>query len=678
MSDQLSEGDGGSDRPVGGEQEELLSPFEAHLDSLASHDFLRGSEDGRQQSPFRSASFDPSELEEAQWYSNANVSERAGSIRSFSAAAADRSGPSHSCGPSFATVSGAALSAGSINVSAAVAAAHQSLPAPGIRFFWESGFWSQIFGGRDDAANLYGADFKRPEAPVLGEAELQPRKVPRQSGPSVGAVGGSSFLNAVRDREVLSWKQKRDKERDEALSLWESLLVTWPERITVIGQILVLEPQVRRGMVEDLLGGKAPATLRKRYRSVLGYALFLRNRRVDFPGSEELFYAYMCMLREEGKPSSTRKSLLEAITFCRFVLGIPELASLGESKRCHGSARARDFKPRVQASPFTVEELSKLHRILFEDPEPWNQLMAGSLLFCVYSRARWEDLEHADRLIIDRADDGMAAYIEASVGVHKTMGAKIMKGQLLPLVAPAVGVVDGNWIEQYVKGMPTIRSLDSDEAGDWARLLLFGSKEVRPERRVSSHSCKCTCISFATKFGASPEELLLLGYHTGDFKMPLTYGRDSAAPTLILLNRVLLAIRQGTFKPDCTRSGRFVKPCSGAVVEIKDEDSVLPEAEPCEEPVSSEAATTGSGSSSESSSAPVQGKPSFARWVIPDPPEGMSYFEHTRLKTLHLVQDGHTRSFACGRSIGPLHRKLTDRPGPVYTRCRMCAKIAEA
>ncbi|CAE7465617.1 NaCP60E [Symbiodinium sp. CCMP2592] len=475
MSDQLSEGDGGSDRPVGGEQEELLSPFEAHLDSLASHDFLRGSEDGRQQSPFRSASFDPSELEEAQWYSNANVSERAGSIRSFSAAAADRSGPSHSCGPSFATVSGAALSAGSINVSAAVAAAHQSLQAPGIKFFWESGFWSQIFGGRDDAANLYGADFKRPEAPVLGEAELQPRKVPRQSGPSVGAVGGSSFLNAVRDREVLSWKQKRDKERDEALSLWESLLVTWPERITVIGQILVLEPQVRRGMVEDLLGGKAPATLRKRKRcrSVLGYALFLRNRRVDFPGSEELFYAYMCMLREEGKPSSTRKSLLEAITFCRFVLGIPELASLGESKRCHGSARARDFKPRVQASPFTVEELSKLHRILFEDPEPWNQLMAGSLLFCVYSRARWEDLEHADRLIIDRADDGMAAYIEASVGVHKTMGAKIMKGQLLPLVAPAVGVVEGNWVEQYVK------------AGDWARLLLFGSKEVRPERRIA-------------------------------------------------------------------------------------------------------------------------------------------------------------------------------------------------
>ena len=251
-------------------------------------------------------------------------------------------------------------------------------------------------------------------------------------------------------------------------------------------------------MIEDLLGGKAPATLRKRYRSILGYDLFLRARGIGFPGSEDLFYAYLCKLRDDGKPASTRKAVLEAVTFVRFVLGIPELATLGESKRCHGSARLRDFKARVQASPFTVEELTKLHRILFEDLEPWNRLMAGSILCCTYGRARWEDLEHADLLIVDRGDDGVAAFIEVGVGVHKTMGAKIMRGQLLPLVAPAVGVVEGNWVEQFIKvrvslglqdpphgpimpapdrqGMPTVRSLDSDEAGAWVRLLLYGSR----------------------------------------------------------------------------------------------------------------------------------------------------------------------------------------------------------
>ena len=54
--------------------------------------------------------------------------------------------------------------------------------------------------------------------------------------------------------------------------------------------------------------------------------------------------------------------------------------------------------------------------------------MAGSILFCTYGRARWEDLEHADLLIVDRGDDGVAAFIEVGVGVHKTIGAKIMRG----------------------------------------------------------------------------------------------------------------------------------------------------------------------------------------------------------------------------------------------------------
>ena len=54
--------------------------------------------------------------------------------------------------------------------------------------------------------------------------------------------------------------------------------------------------------------------------------------------------------------------------------------------------------------------------------------------------------------------------------------------------------------------------------------------------------------------------------------MPLTYGRDSAAPTLLLLSKVLLAIRKGSFKPDCTRSGRFVGARSSECIEIKDED----------------------------------------------------------------------------------------------------------
>ena len=104
-------------------------------------------------------------------------------------------------------------------------------------------------------------------------------------------------------------------------------------------------------MIEDLLGGKAPATLRKRYRSILGYDLFLRARGVGFPGGEDSFYAYLCKLRDDGKPASTRKAVLEAVTFARFVQGIPELSMLGESKRCHGSARLREDKAEYRPPP---------------------------------------------------------------------------------------------------------------------------------------------------------------------------------------------------------------------------------------------------------------------------------------------------------------------------------------
>ena len=584
-----------------------------------------------------------------------------------------------------------------------------------MKFCWENGFWADIFGPpKEPWGDMYGATFKRPGAPLL-EEDLHFGKSSRVMHRTSGSGGKTSFLNAVRDREILTWKQKRDKERAEALTLWLALLISWPSCLAVVGQLKGMSEGARQGMIEDLLGHKAPATLRKRYRSLLSYDVFLRSRSILFPGSEEIFYAFLCFLRDEGKPASTRKAVLEAITFARFVLGIPELALLGESKRCHGSARRRDFKARVQASPFTVDELCKLHKILFEDPEPWNQLMAGSLLFCTYARVRWEDLEHADALLVDKGEDGLAAYIEAGVGVHKTMGAKLMKGQLLPLVAPATGVVEGNWVEQYMRvrrsmgvkdppegpimpapdrqGAPTVRSLDSDEAGAWARLLLFGSTDVLPDRRVSSHSCKCTCISFATKFGASPDQLLLLGYHTGDFKMPLTYGRDAASPILLLLNKIFRAIRLGTFKPDCTRSGRFVNAPATVMIEIKDEEDagILPShpsaaavdhvatcEPPCEGGDSSVPGTTGSSSSSDTHDSQGPAKISFTRWVIPDPPAGRCYYEHTKVKTLHIAQEGHTRSFECGRTIGPLHKRVDGRPGAAYTRCRLCAKIAEA
>ncbi|CAE7253466.1 NaCP60E [Symbiodinium necroappetens] len=268
-----------------------------------------------------------------------------------------------------------------------------------------------------------------------------------------------------------------------------------------------------------------------------------------------------------------------------------------------------------------------------------------------------------------------------------------MVGKLLPLVAPATGVVAGNWAVLYKEAraelglleppagplmpapgkdrQPTVRSLESDEAGAWLRLLLFGNTKTLPERKVTSHSCKCTCISWAAKF-VSPSELLLLGYHVGDFRMGLTYSRDSAAPTLLLLERILRKIRSGEFVPDATRSGRFKSSVRGVpLVEIKDEEwedvggstprseASLPSANPFgeeqEEPQLDACVTTGSSSSDTSEDEVEKRKAPF---VVPPAPSGMSYWVHDKSRVLHLTQEHYKNVFLCGRAVGQLHSRV--------------------
>ena len=69
----------------------------------------------------------------------------------------------------------------------------------------------------------------------LAAPKAKAAKVGTYSGPA-----GSTLLNAVRDREAVSWKAKRDKERSEALWLWQELLETWPKNLAVIGQLMKL------------------------------------------------------------------------------------------------------------------------------------------------------------------------------------------------------------------------------------------------------------------------------------------------------------------------------------------------------------------------------------------------------------------------------------------------------
>ena len=392
-------------------------------------------------------------------------------------------------------------------------------------------------------------------------------------------------------------------------------------------------------------------------------------------------------------------------------MGILECDPLLKGKRCWGASTSDTPVQKNQASPPTVEELKKLHTILQHGEDEWDRLFAGTALFVIYSRSRWSDAQHSSALTFDRDGDQLH-FVEAVTGLHKTMRALQHRHQFLPLVAPSVGIVAENWGELWEKarnhfglsfekghslmpapletGIPGKRALDSQEAGKWLRALLELSDKDLDSRKVSSHSMKCTMLSYLAKRGVNMPDRLLLGYHTSPFTMGLTYSRDGMARPLQILSDMLKEIQDGVYFPDCTRSGRLVQKndviqphasTSHAMdcavkVEISDDEgelnvwdllpsepaapveSMLPLVIPddCEREVN-DACTETSGSdvsSSESDGTEFQdnGRKTFEPPVAP---EGCTMWQHSKSKILHLCDYEFPNVFICGRRPGAFH-----------------------
>ena len=357
-------------------------------------------------------------------------------------------------------------------------------------------------------------------------------------------------------------------------------------------------------------------------------------------------------------------------------------------------------------------ELETLHHILFNDEELWNRVFCGMLLFCAYARSRWSDAQHGEMLIEDVDSSGACAYLEVATGVHKTAKALQLKHQYLPLVAPCVGVVKDNWGEEWcncrkqlgihdltvyplmpapdASQMPTVRPLSSTEAGSWMRDLLkvdSSNKQVK----VTSHSLKATCLSYAAKRGCSFEDRLSLGYHTHSLKMALCYSRDGAARPLRVLEQILREVREKVFNPDDTRSGRLrvvqslgsdmlqaasenvidsfevVSPLQTAVETVEKPDGNEIDANSPEASVSDHA-TTGSETESDVDTT-VRPKVSYKDIQAPD---GTVLHQHAKLKTLHLMKSENRLVFLCGRKTNSSYKTAEGRHAFDTPKCRQC------
>jgi hypothetical protein len=149
--------------------------------------------------------------------------------------------------------------------------------------------------------------------------------------------------------------------------------------------------------------------------------------------------------------------------------------------------------------------------------------------------------------------------------------------------------------------------------------------------------------------------------------MGMVYSRDGAAASLMVLEKLISEIAQGKFDPDQTRSGRVVEvstvPAGAeAVIEVKEEPETI-DSEP------EEGLESSSTSSEEPRPTEIKHFPVVQPTVAPD---GFNLWQHKKLKTVHLMDVGNVRVFACGRSVGSLHEKLKEAPQFDTPLCSNC------
>eukprot|EP00435_Cladocopium_sp_Y103_P007913 s4683_g2.t1 len=443
-------------------------------------------------------------------------------------------------------------------------------------------------------------------------------------------------------------------------------------------------------MFAHLFAGRSPVTIRKRGYSVMRLCDYLEGAGEAFPCSESSFYDFLCTEQYHGAPQSRMKGYMQAMNFVQHVMSVSEISALTLSARCKGACLGEYLKERIQASPLTVLELKRIHDLLRTSDDMWLKMFCGAVLMAVYCRARWGDLMRAESGIEDRDSIGLLCYLEARTGRHKTMKSQMHRHQYLPMVAPARGVDSTNWAVVWLhvrsqlgiawppeglvmpapdrQGAATSRPLETQECAAWLRKIVGVSAESTG-RRVSSHSLKSTMLSFAAKRGIGIPERLQLGYHTSNFQMGMVYSRDGAAASIMVLEKLIREIASGSFKPDETRSGRVIDldtsetPAGGPIlIEVKDEPEVIEESEP-------EDLDSSSTSSEEPRPDVIKPTPIFQPTRAPD---GFKLWQHTKLKTLHLMAVENTRVFACGRTAGALHQVLSDAPQfdtPLCTNC---------
>ena len=344
--------------------------------------------------------------------------------------------------------------------------------------------------------------------------------------------------------------------------------------------------------IRELCGSRSCNTVLKRTNNLWKYCMWHQKffyQKAPLPFTPGDIAEYIWEAHQDGATYSALRSFTEAINFGHHILGLP-IRTFGQPiidsfTRGLLDKAAMNRPGRKQARPLTVKEVCHLEACLNDTSmNLFDRYAAGAFLFAIFGRCRWSDLKCVASFELDIANDNSTpcGFIGFSTFSHKTAAQVAKHGLPLPLVAPIWGMESPPWglswkavadeaeieFSETYKGpvLPApskagkwgMRSVTSSEATKWLNAILAKAGDVAD--RVTSHSLKCTALSWLAKAGANGEHRLVLGHHSSGRGSLEVYSRDCLAAPLRTLEEVLRQIRVGSLQPDRTRSGMIQQP----------------------------------------------------------------------------------------------------------------------
>ncbi|CAE7027233.1 unnamed protein product [Symbiodinium sp. CCMP2592] len=311
---------------------------------------------------------------------------------------------------------------------------------------WERGVFRAIFGDEGLTSPFDNLVLKMPGPLVPAHVPPAEPKIPEPPIPSADIAS-----RAFKSFKDVHPSDERDMVMDRAVCKLQHIICR-----TDVDR---LSPELAKaasskdatdevfGIVSACVGLRSPHTVVKRANAILAYLRWCDKEGYEKPFCEDSVWSFISYLKKEKAAPTRAASLISALRFANFVLGL-SVSEVLASRRILGLSAQLGVKKKAtnRARPLKVSEVRFMHGVLEDESAPiWDRAICAYLLLALYARARHSDLVLVEEVIAD-FDRQCSGYLEIRLRFHKTAQTIAKKNDLLPVIVSSKGIVKGDWL----------------------------------------------------------------------------------------------------------------------------------------------------------------------------------------------------------------------------------------